>query len=319
MKSTNVKEQAAKLSVISNTALVIGKLSIGLAIGSVGVISEGIHSSLDLLAAIIAFFAVRQASFPADEKHRYGHGKIENLSGTIEGILILIAAIWIAFEATQKFFHPHVVEYVGWGVAIMAVSSIVNFFISRHLQKVGEETDSVALKADAMHLKTDVYTSMGVMFGLFGIYLTGWQWLDPVVAIGVALLIMYAAWELIQESFSPLLDVSLPEDDEQKIIKRIKNHQEHFIDFHSFRTRKAGSERHIDFHLTVCKYQTIEHAHVLADRIEDDIKILFKESSILIHHEPCDKGCTGCENSCNIEKKYRLPSFCQETVKKTHI
>ena len=298
-----MKEQAAKLSVISNTALVIGKLSIGLAIGSVGVISEGIHSSLDLLAAIIAFFAVRQAAHPADKKHRYGHGKIENLSGTIEGILILVAAIWIIYEAIQKFYNPHTVEFVGWGIAIMGVSSIVNFFISRHLQKVGIETDSIALKADAMHLKTDVYTSLGVMAGLFGIYLTGWQWLDPVAAIGVAMLIMYAAWELIKESFAPLLDASLPQEDEDKIITKIQNHQEHFIDFHNFRTRKAGSERHIDFHLTVCKYYTIDHAHTLADKIENDIQVLFKEISILIHHEPCDDVCESCDKTCKAQIK----------------
>ncbi len=303
MESTNVKEQAAKLSVISNTALVIGKLSIGLAIGSVGVISEGIHSSLDLLAAIIAFIAVRQASHPADKKHKYGHGKIENLSGTIEGILILIAALWIVYEAIQKFFNPHTVEFIGWGVLIMAVSSVVNFFISKHLQKVGEATDSIALKADAMHLKTDVYTSLGVMVGLCGMYLTGWQWLDPLAAIAVAMLIMYAAWELIKESFAPLLDASLSEEDEQKIITKIENHQEHFIDFHDFRTRKAGSERHIDFHLTVCKYHTIDHAHTLADKIENDIQLLFRESSILIHHEPCYEECDRCQKSCKAEIK----------------
>lgn len=303
MESTNVKEEAAKLSVISNTALVIGKLSIGLAIGSVGVISEGIHSSLDLLAAIIAFIAVRQASHPADKKHKYGHGKIENLSGTIEGILILIAALWIVYEAIQKFFNPYTVEFIGWGVLIMAVSSVVNFFISKHLQKVGEATDSIALKADAMHLKTDVYTSLGVMVGLCGMYLTGWQWLDPLAAIAVAMLIMYAAWELIKESFAPLLDASLSEEDEQKIITKIENHQEHFIDFHDFRTRKAGSERHIDFHLTVCKYHTIDHAHTLADKIENDIQLLFRESSILIHHEPCYEECDRCQKSCKAEIK----------------
>ena len=303
MESTNVKEQAAKLSVISNTALVVGKLSIGLAIGSVGVISEGIHSSLDLLAAIIAFIAVRQASHPADKKHKYGHGKIENLSGTIEGILILIAALWIVYEAIQKFFNPYTVEFIGWGVLIMAVSSVVNFFISKHLQKVGEATDSIALKADAMHLKTDVYTSLGVMVGLCGMYLTGWQWLDPLAAIAVAMLIMYAAWELIKESFAPLLDASLSEEDEQKIITKIENHQEHFIDFHDFRTRKAGSERHIDFHLTVCKYHTIDHAHTLADKIENDIQLLFRESSILIHHEPCYEECDRCQKSCKAEIK----------------
>lgn len=291
----NPKEQAAKLSVISNTALVIGKLSIGVAIGSVGVISEGIHSSLDLLAAIIAFFAVRQASHPADAKHRYGHGKIENLSGTLEAVLILIAAFWIVLEAIQKLLHPHPVEAVGWGVAIMSVSSVVNFFISRHLMRVGIETDSIALRADAMHLRTDVLTSLGVMAGLFGIYLTGWQWLDPVAAIMVAALIVHAAWELLRESFAPLLDASLPEEEEGKIIDSIERYREHFLDFHDLRTRKAGSERHIDFHMTVCKYDTIEKAHELADKIEADIEAIFEQAYTLIHHEPCGKDCNSCE------------------------
>ena len=300
MKPINQKEQAAKLSVISNTSLVIGKLTIGVAIGSVGVMSEGIHSSLDLLAAIIAFFAVRQASHPADEKHRYGHGKIENLSGTLEAVLILIAAIWIAIEAIQKLLHPHSVDAVGWGVGIMAVSSIVNFFISRHLMKVGIQTDSIALRADAMHLKTDVLASLGVMGGLVGIYFTGWQWLDPVAAFLVAGLIVHAAWELLHESFAPLLDASLSDEEETQIIEKIENNKEHFIDFHSFRTRKAGSERHIDFHLTVCKYHTIEHAHDLADKIEGDIETLFNETHILIHHEPCNEVCEGCTKACKV-------------------
>lgn len=298
MNAINPKEQAAKLSVISNTALVVGKLTIGVTIGSVGVISEGIHSSLDLLAAIIAFFAVRQASHPADEKHRYGHGKIENLSGTLEAVLILIAAFWIALEAIQKLVHPHAIETVGWGVSIMAVSALVNFFISRHLMKVGIQTDSIALKADAMHLKTDVLASLGVMAGLIGIYFTGWQSLDAIAALLVAGLIVHAAWELLQESFAPLLDASLPEDEENLIIEKIGNHQEYFIDYHSFRTRKAGSERHIDFHLTVCKYHTIDHAHTLADKIEEDIQKLFTEANILIHHEPCKEVCDGCQKVC---------------------
>ena len=298
MKQINEKEQAAKLSVISNTALVVGKLTVGLAIGSVGVMSEGIHSSLDLLAAIIAFFAVRQASHPADNKHRYGHGKIENLSGTLEAVLILIAAIWIALEAIQKLLHPHAVEAVGWGIGIMAISTIVNFFISRHLMQVGIKTDSIALKADAMHLQTDVLASLGVMAGLVGIYLTGWQWLDPVAALLVAGLIIHAAWELLHESFAPLLDASLPIDEENQIIEKIENHNGSYIDFHDLRTRKSGSERHIDFHLTICKYHTIEHAHNLADKIEEDIQTLFNETHILIHHEPCSDLCDGCHKIC---------------------
>lgn len=174
MHPINAKEQAAKLSVMSNTSLVIGKLTIGIVIGSVGIMSEGIHSSLDLLASIIAFFAVRQASHPADENHRYGHGKIENLFGTLEAALILIAAFWIALEAVQKLLHPHSVETVGLGVGIMAVSVLVNFFISRHLMKVGIQTDSIALRADAMHLKTDVLASLGV-YGRFSRNLFYWM------------------------------------------------------------------------------------------------------------------------------------------------
>ncbi|MEY4505003.1 MAG: hypothetical protein RL154_1300 [Pseudomonadota bacterium] len=243
----NKKSQAAKLSVLSNTFLVISKLSIGVAIGSVGVVSEGIHSSIDLLAAIIAYFAVRQASHPADNLHKYGHGKIENVSGTIEAVLILVAAFWIVLEAVQKLAHPHPIESFGLGIAIMAISSIVNLFISRYLMKVGKETDSIALKADAMHLQTDVLTSAGVMVGLIAVYFTGIDWLDPVAALCVAGLIVYAAWELLRESFGPLLDSSLPEEEEQQISELIRIYEKDFLDFHSLRTRKAGSERHVDF------------------------------------------------------------------------
>ena len=294
----NQKAQAAKLSVMSNTALVVGKLSVGLAIGSVGVLSEGIHSSLDLLAAIIAFFAVRQASHPADKKHNYGHGKIENLSGTLEAVLILIAAVWIVIEAVQKLLHPHDVDALGWGIGIMAISTLINFFVSRHLMKVGIETDSIALKADAMHLKTDVLTSLGVMVGLAGVLMTGWLWLDPIAALLVAALIVHAAWDLLKESFSPLLDASLPIDEEMQIQEKIEQHKEYYLDYHDLRTRKSGSQRHVDFHLTVCRYSTIEHAHNLADRIEDDIRTLFNEAHILIHHEPCEEQCDRCSKSC---------------------
>lgn len=197
-------------------------------------------------------------------------------------------------EAVQKLIHPHPVEAVGWGVAIMCISSLVNFFISKHLMKVGEMTDSIALKADAMHPRTDILTSLGVMVGLLGISLTGWQWLDSVAAISVAALIVHAAWELLRESFALLMDASLPLDEEGQIKEKIEQHKDDFIDFHSFRTRKAGSERHIDFHLTVCKYQTIEQAHNLADKIEDEIRMLFKQANILIHHEPCDHLCGNC-------------------------
>ena len=173
------KASVARLSVISNTTLMLLKLAVGLAIGSVSVISEAIHSGMDLLAAIIALFAVKISGKPADQHHPFGHGKVENISGTVEALLIFLAAIWIIYEAIKKLLNPQPLEDVGWGVAVMFVSAMVNIFVSRTLFKVGKETDSVALQADAWHLHTDVYTSAGVMAGLGIIWLGSFLFREP--------------------------------------------------------------------------------------------------------------------------------------------
>src|SRR3989304_4174382 len=166
MDTKHRKSRAAMISVISNTALVLMKLIVGLLIGSVSVISEAIHSGFDLLAAVIALFSVRTSSRPADSDHPFGHGKIENVSGAIEALLIFLAAGWIIFEAVKKFLYSEPMEAANWGVGVMFISAITNIFVSQMLFKVGKETDSVALQADAWHLRTDVYTSAGVMVGL---------------------------------------------------------------------------------------------------------------------------------------------------------
>ena len=206
------KSSVALLSVASNTILVLLKLTVGIIIGSVSVISEAIHSSVDLLAALIALFAVRTSGKPADAEHPFGHGKVENISGTVEALLIFLAAGWIIFEAVKKLKDPEPLEEVGWGVAVMMVSSAANILVSKALFKVGKETDSVALQADAWHLRTDVYTSAGVMAGLAIIWIgrivlpgTDLNWVDPVAAIGVALLIIKAAYQLTVESARDLL------------------------------------------------------------------------------------------------------------------
>ncbi len=219
------KASVAKLSIISNASLVILKLIVGVMIGSVSVISEAIHSGVDLLAATIAFFAVRIAGKPADEGHPFGHYKVENISGTVEALLIFLAAGWIIFEAAKKLMSPQPMEEAGLGVAVMFVSSVANFFVSQRLFSVGRETDSMALKADAWHLRTDVYTSIGVMAGLAVIWIgemllpgTDLHWIDPLVAIGVAMLIIKAAYRLTLESARDLMDESLPDDEEEGTI-----------------------------------------------------------------------------------------------------
>ncbi|MBC7294455.1 MAG: cation transporter, partial [Thermoleophilia bacterium] len=189
------KSGAAVLSVLSNSLLILLKVAVGLLTGSVAVLSEAIHSAVDLVAALIALFAVRKSGQAADERHPYGHGKFENISGTIEALLIFLAAAWIIYEAVRKLISPRAVDMPVWGVGVMLVSAIVNIVVSGRLLKVGRETESVALQADAWHLRTDVYTSAGVMVGLLAIWLgsvfapdVDLRWVDPAVAIVVALL-----------------------------------------------------------------------------------------------------------------------------------
>jgi len=291
--------RAAALSVVSNSTLVVLKLVTGVLTGSISVISEAIHSGLDLVAAVIALFSVRQSSRPPDEIHSYGHGKIENISALVEAILIFVAAVWIIVEAARKLVVGVEVESIGFGFAVMTLSGVVNYFISAHLFRVGRAADSLALQADALHLRTDVYTSVGVAAGLGLIRLTGLTVLDPIIALGVALLIIKAAWDLTKESFTPLLDVRLPEEDERAIRDIVSSFGTEFVEFHKLRTRKAGPERHIDLHLVVHPDHTVAEVHALADRIEEAVRERWQRTSVLIHMEPCESTrCDSCSNPC---------------------
>ena len=308
MDGNSRKSRVAILSVISNSVLVVLKLVVGLLIGSVSVISEAIHSSVDLVAALIAFFAVRTANKPADEHHTFGHGKYENLSAAIEGALIFVAAGWIIFEAVKKLMYPGPVDTPGWGVLIMLISAITNFIVSNRLFKVGRETDSMALIADGWHLRTDVWTSAGVAFGL-SVYFLGsvffkdlpLHWIDPVIALGVAGLILKAAWKLTSESFKVLLDVRLPEDEEGIIKETIDSFFPHAKSYHKLKTRKSGSERFIEFHLIVQKDITVKEAHDICDEITRQIVSRLPKATLMIHTEPCLDLCDGiCKGNCSV-------------------
>ncbi|HHY94458.1 MAG TPA: cation transporter [Firmicutes bacterium] len=279
---------AARLSVLSNSLLMALKLGTGLLMGSVSVISEAIHSGMDLIAAGIALFSVRRSAEPADERHQFGHGKVENVSGTVEALLIFVAAIWIAVEAVRRIVHGSRVESIGIGMIIMGFGSLVNFLISRYLFRVAHEVDSVALKADAMHLSTDVWTSVGVLAGLSLMWVTGQHILDPLAAIVVAGLITHAAWELSREAFLPLLDTSLPKEEQILITEIIDRHRADFVEFHRVRSRRAGPQRHVDLHLVVHGDHTVQEAHALCDSIEKEIQARFPRADVLIHVEPTD-------------------------------
>jgi cation diffusion facilitator family transporter len=308
MPHNRKKSRVAAMSVLSNSTLVVFKLVVGLFTGAVSILSEAIHSGVDLVAALIAFFAVRAAGKPADEEHTFGHGKFENLSAAIEGLLIFIAAGWIIFESVNKLIFPEPVDNLQWGIIVMGVSAITNLFISRLLFKVGKETDSAALMADGWHLRTDVWTSAGVAGGLTLYMLGRWympeinlSWIDPVIAMGVAGLIVRAAWELTSEAVTYLLDASLPKEEERAITVIIDQMRPLVLNFHNFKTRKAGSERFVEFHLVVNKDLSVKAAHDICDDITVKIKMQYPKTEVMIHIEPCLDECGGnCRGNCSI-------------------
>jgi len=312
-RTHNRKASVALLSVISNSFLVIGKLIIGLMIRSVSIISEAIHSGVDLVASIIALFAVRVAAKPADEDHEYGHAKVENLSGTIEAILIFLAAAWIIWEAIKKLRGHETIDNPGIGVGIMAVSVIANIIVSRRLFKIGRETHSVALVADAWHLATDVWTSLGVMAGLGLIWLgrliipsIDLAWIDPVAAIFVAVLIIRAAYHLTVESARDLMDVSLPMEEEAWIKEYVSSFRPLVLSFHQLRTRKAGHVRFVEFHILVKADMSVEESHHITDVIATEIENKFPHTNVMIHVEPCDGSCDpDCVTDCLLTEQDR--------------
>jgi cation diffusion facilitator family transporter len=289
------KSRAATVSVLSNSTLVVGKLIVGAVIGSVAVLSEAIHSGIDLIAALIAWWAVKASAAPADDEHPFGHGKFENLSGVIEALLILAAAAWIAIEAIRKLLHPAGVEHLGLGVGIMAVSSIVNWFVSNWLMRVGHETDSIALTADGWHLRTDVYTSFGVMLGLLTMDIAqrihpqkSFQWMDPVVGLLVAALIVRAGIKLTVGAVSDLLDSRLPLEELARIEKYLRNRQD-VLGFHDLRTRKAGGWRFVEIHLELPPEMSVRESHAIGHSVSLDIQKQLPSTSVMVHVDPSDE------------------------------
>jgi cation diffusion facilitator family transporter len=282
----NAKVKIARLSVLSNTLLIIMKLAAGIISGSVSIISEAIHSSMDLIAAIIAYFSVKVSDNPPDSRHPYGHGKIENISGVIEAILIFIAAIWIVIEAVKKLLGEEIqLQSIAVGSAVMFISAIVNIIVSKRLYKVARETHSVALEADALHLKTDVFTSLGVAVGLGLILLTGIKWLDPVVAIFVALFIIREAYFLLTKAFTPLLDTAWA-DDEIEILEKTLGSLK--VRYHDLRTRVAGNYRFLDLHVEIPSDVSVGNAHKYCDKIENELTSKYDNLTVTIHVEPAE-------------------------------
>lgn len=295
--------KVARLSIYSNTFLLLLKFVTGFLLGSVSVISEALHSGMDLVAAFIANYSVKKAGKPADDEHKFGHGKFENVSGTIEAILIFVAAIIILFQAGEKILkiinNEPIDEFESGllliGIAVMGISGLVNFYVSRRIMKVALKAESIALEADAYHLTTDVYTSVGVFIGLVLIYITKNPIFDPVVAIIVALIILKASYDLTKRSVAGIMDVKLSDQEEEIIHSIITDHYSDYAEFHDLRSRMSGAERFVDLHLVVPKNQPVVEAHDFCDHLEEEIKQKIPNLSIMIHIEPCETDCGICK------------------------
>jgi cation diffusion facilitator family transporter len=283
-----LKSRAAAVSIVSNSCLVLFKLVVGLISGSISIISEALHSGSDLMAAVVAFYSVRKAAKPADLDHRYGHEKVENVSGVVEALLIFVAAAVIIYEGVTKLVKGVHLDHVWLGIGVMGVSAVVNLVVSRRvLYPVARKTDSAALEADAAHLLTDVYTSAGVAVGLLVVKLTGIKAFDPIAAIAIALLIIHTAYRLTANSTRVLLDETLPEEELATIRRCVSDHRGEIITgYHRLRARRAGSRRHIDLHVTVDEAMSVTEAHDVAEHIMADIRECIPNSDVLVHVEP---------------------------------
>ncbi|HEY6145131.1 MAG TPA: cation diffusion facilitator family transporter [Solirubrobacterales bacterium] len=281
------KSGAAALSIASNSILIALKLAAGAVTGSIAIITEAIHSMIDLVASVIAFISVRKADEPADEEHPYGHEKVENLAANIEGILILVGAAVIVYEASHRLAVGASVESLGVGIAVMGFSIVANLVVSGVLYRQARVHESPALEGDAAHLRTDALTSAGVLVGLALVQITGAAAFDSITALVVAAAIVSAGINIIRRSSGVLVDEALPDAEMDRIEQAIATARTPEVaGYHKLRARRAGRRRHIDFHVQYRSGTSLERAHELAHEMRDSIEAEIPQAEVLIHAEP---------------------------------
>jgi cation diffusion facilitator family transporter len=278
----------AWLSIAAAIATILLKGTAWWMTGSVGLLSDAIESFVNLAAAMMALWILTVAATPADDRHAFGHSKAEYFSSAFEGLLIVFAAITIIWAAVDRLWNPQPLESVGIGLAVSVVASVVNFLVARILLKVGREEHSIVLEADAHHLMTDVWTSGGVLVGVGLVWITGWLWLDPVIAILVALNIVWTGWQLMHRSAEGLMDISLPPEKIAAIEAVLNTYREQGLDFHALRTRQAGSRAFVSLHVLVPGEWTVQQGHDWAERIERDIRKAVPRVNAITHLEPLE-------------------------------
>jgi cation diffusion facilitator family transporter len=288
------KQVVAVSSVAAAIFLTCFKLYAAIVTNSLGILSETLHSGLDLIAACLTVWAVHRAAYPPDEEHAYGHGKMESFSALIETMLLLIICIWIMYEAGVRALYGSEVEPELIGFIVMGTAIVIDLSRWRALSRVAKKYDSQALEADALHFSSDVLSSIVVIVGLVMVR-AGYPIGDPLAAFGVSLVVLVLCYRMGRKTYRSLVDARIPKEDEDKIKWIIEDHYSQFVEFHKMRSRKAGPEIHIDLHLVVSKHAKVQAAHDLCEHLEEDIKKEFPRAHVLIHIEPCDENCEACK------------------------
>jgi cation diffusion facilitator family transporter len=295
----STKTGTAKLLLLVVVGLILLKAVVAWLTGSISILAQASDSLLDLFAGITTFFAVRISTKPADDEHPYGHGKVEDIGGMVQGILIFIASGLIIYSSIRRLVEGASIELTEAGMGSMLVSIVVSIFLSRHLSKVAKATNSVVLEANAHNIAADVYSASAVLVGLMAVRLTGLTKIDPIVAMGVAIYILKVAYDVAFKPLAELVDTRLPPSQQAIVETCLKEHSDRVVGFHKLRTRRAGSQCYIDLHLVMAKDISLEKAHEICEQIESEIEDILLEASVTIHAEPCGDECDYCSVVCS--------------------
>ena len=287
----------AVLSIVAAVMTIGLKLGAYLLTGSVGLFSDAAESVVNLVAAVAALWALLYAARPPDEDHAFGHDKAEYFSSGLESALILLAAGWIGVTAWDRFTDPQPLQNVGIGLSITLVATAINGGVALIILRAGRRLRSITLRADAQHLLTDVWTSLGVVLGIATVELTGWLVLDPLIGLVVAANILWTGVRLLRDTAQGLLDRVLPPEDQESIVKVLSRYENEGIRFHALRTRASGPRRFISMHVLVPGGWTVQRGHDLSEKIERDLAAVLPQSTFFIHIEPSEDPASFADQS----------------------
>ncbi|MBU1626446.1 cation diffusion facilitator family transporter [bacterium] len=301
MENTENKRiyKAALIGIVFPATLGVLKLLVGLLTNSISIVSAALDSMLDLLSTTLAYPAIKKSKTPPDEDHPYGHGKFENLFSIIQGLIIITTGVYITIGALRRFINPVEFEALPAGIAVILISGISTFFLGNWIKNIGKKTDSIILIAEGENFLADVYSNIGILIVLTIVEFTGLEFVDTIGGLVISIVIIQASIKIFKRSINDLLDRNLPPDIVNQITEIVEKHKEQYLNFHKLRTRRAGSVKMVDFHLTLCRMMHVAESHELVYHIEEEIKEKVPNSDVIIHSDPCYEVCAA-ETSCRF-------------------